>query len=108
WTIVRPIWSGCPARNRAGAGSLCPFVTVSGKGSIQGGHSRSVRAGEGNRTPVTSLEGWRTTIVLHPRDRANLSGWAGKPRRLDRPAAVGRGRHVRWHGADPLSSGRRL
>jgi hypothetical protein len=24
------------------------------------------RAGEGNRTPVTSLEGWSSTIELHP------------------------------------------
>src|SRR5438105_6349190 len=26
------------------------------------------RAGEGNRTPVTSLEGWSSTIELHPRE----------------------------------------
>ena len=24
------------------------------------------KAGEGNRTPVTSLEGWGSTIELHP------------------------------------------
>ena len=25
------------------------------------------RAGEGNRTPITSLEGWGSTVELHPR-----------------------------------------
>jgi hypothetical protein len=25
------------------------------------------RAGEGNRTPIASLEGWSSTIELHPR-----------------------------------------
>jgi hypothetical protein len=24
-------------------------------------------AGEGNRTPITSLEGWGSTVELHPR-----------------------------------------
>jgi hypothetical protein len=28
---------------------------------------RSARAGEGNRTPITSLEGWGSTVELHPR-----------------------------------------
>ena len=29
-------------------------------------------AGEGNRTLVTSLEGWRSTIELHPRQNADI------------------------------------
>ncbi len=28
------------------------------------------RAGEGNRTPITSLEGWGSTVELHPRVRS--------------------------------------
>src|ERR687898_435188 len=27
----------------------------------------AARAGEGNRTPITSLEGWGSTVELHPR-----------------------------------------
>ena len=34
------------------------------------------RAGEGNRTPITSLEGWSSTIELHP--RAAFSGGRGE------------------------------
>ena len=30
----------------------------------------STGAGEGNRTPITSLEGWSSTIELHPRSYA--------------------------------------
>ena len=37
-------------------------------------------AGEGNRTLVTSLEGWRSTIELHPQ-------WSGQPDSNWRPPA---------------------
>jgi hypothetical protein len=33
-------------------------------------------AGDGNRTHVTSLEGWRTTIVLRPRQAKGATGRA--------------------------------
>ncbi len=32
--------------------------------------SCAVRAGEGNRTPITSLEGWGSTFELHPPERS--------------------------------------
>jgi hypothetical protein len=31
-------------------------------------------AGEGNRTPTTSLEGWGSTIELHPQTNIRLPG----------------------------------
>src|SRR3546814_11603110 len=36
--------------------------------------SRSPGAGDGNRTRTTSLEGWGSTIELHPRTRREIGG----------------------------------
>jgi uncharacterized protein YbjT (DUF2867 family) len=36
---------------------------------ISGGRSGSLGAGDGNRTRTASLEGWDSTIELHPRRR---------------------------------------
>ena len=33
-------------------------------------------AGDGNRTHVTSLEGWSSTIELHPRSRTRMESGA--------------------------------
>ena len=50
--------AGCPARN-----GLCP----------------DAGAGDGNRTHATSLEGWDSTIELHPHGWAHpqMSAWIG-------------------------------
>ena len=45
------------------------------------------RAGRGNRTPVTSLEGWLSTIEIYPRERGpsaslsetGYSWWVPRP-----------------------------
>ncbi len=41
------------------------------------------RAGEGNRTPIASLEGWSSTIELHPR----IAPWSGREDLNLRPPA---------------------
>ena len=41
------------------------------------------RAGEGNRTPITSLEGWSSTIELHP----HAGIWSGREDLNLRPPA---------------------
>ena len=38
----------------------------------------SCGAGDGNRTRMTSLEGWGSAIELHPRDTAVEGGVAGR------------------------------
>ena len=38
---------------------------------------RPIRAGEGNRTLTTSLEGWSSTIELHPRISCNCKRLVG-------------------------------
>lgn len=43
-----------------------PTHRLEGGCSIQLSYKRIYGAGEGNRTLVTSLEGWRSTIELHP------------------------------------------
>jgi hypothetical protein len=46
------------------------------------------RAGEGNRTPIASLEGWSSTIELHPREvPARGSSWSGREDLNLRPPA---------------------
>ncbi len=35
-------------------------------------------AGEGNRTLMASLEGWSSTIELHPRKRCCKKWWIGQ------------------------------
>src|SRR4029078_7760408 len=40
------------------------------------GRTNARGAGDGNRTHVTSLEGWRTTIVLRPRQAKGATGRA--------------------------------
>jgi hypothetical protein len=40
-------------------------------------------AGEGNRTPITSLEGWSSTIELHP----HVGFWSGREDLNLRPPA---------------------
>ena len=40
-------------------------------------------AGEGNRTPITSLEGWSSTIELHP----HVGFWSGREELNLRPPA---------------------
>ena len=39
------------------------------------------KAGDGNRTHVSSLEGWCSTIELHPQiDKIKRRGWDSNPR----------------------------
>ena len=46
-----------------------------GRGSVRG-YRPGPRAGDGNRTRTTSLEGWSSTIELHPRGGSVASRWA--------------------------------
>jgi hypothetical protein len=51
---------------------------------------RPIRAGEGNRTLTASLEGWSSTIELHPHSRFIVnarSGWSDLNRRPRAPKA---------------------
>ena len=60
------------------------------------------RAGEGSRTLVTSLEGWRSTVELHPQG----SGWPDSNRRPLAPkaSALTKLRHTpTTGGANPRS-----
>src|SRR4051794_25333027 len=51
------------------------------RGSVLGAVDTEMRgAGDGNRTRMTSLEGWGSTIELHPRN------WRGSPTDGDRRA----------------------
>ena len=58
----------------------------------------SIRAGDGNRTRVASLEGWSSTIELHPRAAS---------RSADRPSLATTACDTRSH-AGALPSGRRV
>ena len=44
-----------------------PTLCLEGRCSIQLSYQRICGAGDGNRTHTTSLEGWDSTIELHPR-----------------------------------------
>ena len=61
-------------------------------------HGGSIRAGDGNRTRVASLEGWSSTIELHPRAAS---------RSADRPSLASTACDTRSH-AGALPSGRRV
>ena len=58
-----------------GFGFFCPFhsgkekntvFTVSRRNQKDPAAKQGLRAGDGNRTHVASLEGWNSTIELHP------------------------------------------
>ena len=51
-----------------------PTHGLEGRCSIQLSYGH-MRAGDGNRTHVSSLEGWCSTIELHPHDISYKSGW---------------------------------
>ena len=55
----------------------------------------NVRAGEGNRTLMTSLEGWGSAIELRPRNGSRRRAVAYRVARRCAPgqAALGRARH---------------
>ena len=52
-------------------------------------------AGDGNRTHVASLEGWSSTIELHPRDRPRRS--LHQHSILPLPASAGGGGRIRTY-----------
>ena len=55
-----------------GARRIRPEAQLLGAALLGGADhpDQAERAGDGNRTRTTSLEGWSSTIELHPRDRA--------------------------------------
>ena len=56
-------------RSRDGAGALITAVAAGTNGPLQDWSDRIHwlwRAGDGNRTRMTSLEGWGSAIELHP------------------------------------------
>ncbi len=55
--MERGMPAGCPARN-----GLCP----------------DAGAGDGNRTHATSLEGWDSTIELHPHGSCSISHFSSR------------------------------
>jgi hypothetical protein len=51
------------------------------------------RAGEGNRTPITSLEGWGSTVELHPHgSRSGLASFAVGARGFEPPTPCSQSR----------------
>ena len=42
---------------------------------------KKIGAGDGNRTHVSSLEGWRSAIELHPRIHSAFRNWPSRPSR---------------------------
>ena len=51
------------------------------------------RAGEGNRTPITSLEGWGSTVELHPHgSRSGLASFAIGARGFEPPTPCSQSR----------------
>lgn len=63
-----PVRGPCVARRAGGDAGPEPSPPLS---------STYARAGDGNRTRVTSLEGWDSATELHPRDRASWPGRGG-------------------------------
>src|ERR1700719_3940462 len=74
---------------------------------------RNRRAGDGDRTRITSLEGWGSAIELRPRSRPRLIKFKGVPAHLP-GVRSGRGggtrtpgllhpKQVRYHCATPRS-----
>ncbi len=55
-----------------------PAYCLEGSCSIQLSYWRVYGAGDGNRTHATSLEGWDSTIELHPHKGANIAP-SGRP-----------------------------
>src|SRR5829696_1937018 len=53
----------------------------------------AARAGEGNRTPITSLEGWGSTVELHPHgSRSGLAIFAVGARGFEPPTPCSQSR----------------
>jgi hypothetical protein len=77
--------------NAPGKSGLCSIAGGRLRATARGGPTllrNEIGAGEGNRTPITSLEGWSSTIELHPRGVTRV---LGQPRR-PKPPRSGRDR----------------
>ena len=58
--------TGCYAPMVRQEGLEPPTLCLEGRCSIQLSYWRKIGADEGNRTPLSSLEGWHSTNELHP------------------------------------------